>query len=218
MDLAAPKARVERAGSKALAVLGGTFDPPHNGHLALARGVLDALGLPRLLLMPAGDPHFKQGAQLTPARHRAAMAGLLAQEDSRIELSMIEVERPGITYTADTLEQLAAQHPGTQLCFIIGGDCLGHVMRWRRAEDIARLCTLIAVERPGYSFAQGRAALESCGLPFKAEYLCLDTPDVSSTQLREHAGRGEPLEGLVPAGVADYIYAHGLYGAAPRAL
>ena len=63
-----------------------------------------------------------------------------------------------------------------------------------------------------------KRAAESCGLPFKAEYLCLDTPDVSSTQLREHAGRGEPLDGLVPAGVADYIYAHGLYGAAPRAL
>ena len=218
MDPAAPEASREHGGAGALAVLGGTFDPPHNGHLALARGVLDALGLPRLLLMPAGDPHFKQDAQLTPAHHRAAMAGLLAQEDSRIELSMMEVERPGITYTADTLEQLAAQHPGARIFFVIGGDCLGHVMRWRRAEDIARLCTLIAVERPGYSFTQGRAALERCGLPFKAEYLCLDTPDVSSTQLRERAGRGEALDGLVPAGVADYIYVHGLYGAAPRAL
>ncbi|MGN0072906.1 MAG: nicotinate-nucleotide adenylyltransferase [Coriobacteriales bacterium] len=194
-----------------LAVLGGTFDPPHNGHLTLARGVLDALGLGRLLLMPAGDPHFKQGQQLTPARHRAAMAGLLADEDPRIELSMMEVERPGITYTADTLEQLAAANPGAQLLFVMGGDCLEHVMRWRRAEDIARLCTLVAVARPGFSFEAGRAAVESCGLPFEVEYLCLDTPDISSTQLRQRAAAGEGLEGLVPPRVAAYIAHHRLY-------
>ncbi|MGN0038529.1 MAG: nicotinate-nucleotide adenylyltransferase [Coriobacteriales bacterium] len=194
-----------------LAVLGGTFDPPHNGHLALARGVMDALGLERLLLMPAGDPHFKQDEGLTPARHRAAMAGLLAQEDPRLELSLMEVERPGITYTADTLEQLAAANPGAQLLFVIGGDCLGHVMRWRRAADIARLCTLVAVARPGYGFEAGRAAVEACGLPFRVEYLSLDTPDVSSTQLRERAAAGEGLDQLVPPSIAAYIARHNLY-------
>lgn len=206
LGTAGPHAPRER-----LAVLGGTFDPPHNGHLALARGVMGALDLGRLLLMPAGDPHFKQGGELTPARHRAAMAGLLAQEDPRLELSLMEVERPGVTYTADTLEQLAACNPGAELLFVLGGDCLGHVMRWRRAADIARLCTLVAVARPGYSFSEGRAAIEACGLPFKVEYLCLDTPDISSTELRRRAAAGEGLEGLVPGCVAAYICEHGLY-------
>ena len=197
--------------SKTIAVLGGTFDPPHLGHLALACGVADALGLERVFLVPTGNPHFKLDEDVTPVAARVAMTRLLAAEDERLAVSAIEAERPGVTYTVDTLEELQRLHPGSQLVFIVGGDCAAHIWRWRAADKLAKLCTVVAVARPGYDFSSAQRDLEASGMGFDVRYLHLDVPDVSSTQVRRRVAAGEGLSGLVPASVEAFIRKHDLY-------
>ena len=194
-----------------IAVLGGTFDPPHMGHKALAQAAADKLGLGRVLLIPTGNPHFKLNKYVTPAEHRVAMCQLLASLDERFEVSLIEAQREGVTYTADTLEELHAQHKDAQLLFIVGGDCAEHIMTWRRAADIARLCKLVVVARAGYNSAAAKQALQECGLGFDVAWIEADVPDVSSTQVRQRVCAGEPISDLVPSEVERYILEHGLY-------
>lgn len=196
---------------KRIALLGGTFDPPHNGHLALVKGVADALELEKVFLVPTGNPHFKLDAGVTPVKHRVAMTRLLAQEDERLEVSLIEAGREGVTYTVDTLHELRRLHPAAHIYFIIGGDCAEHIMRWRNAAELARLCTVVAVSRVGYDFDRAQAALKDCELGFDMRYLCLDVPDVSSTEVRSRVAKGLSLEGMVPKAVEDYILQTGLY-------
>ncbi len=194
-----------------IAMLGGTFDPPHNGHLALACGVADELGLSRVYLVPTGNPHFKLGQEVAPVEDRMAMAGLLASCDERLAVSDIEVKRDGVTYTVDTLRELHSRYPSVQLSFIIGGDSAAHIWRWREAAALAQLCTVIAVARPGYDFDAARAGIEASGMGFDVRYLHLDVPDVSSTLVRERVRAGKSLAGLVPASIERYIEEHGLY-------
>lgn len=194
-----------------IALLGGTFDPPHNGHLALARAVCGALALDTLLLVPAGNPHFKLDQQVTPVKERVEMTQLLAAEDPRLQVSTIEAQREGVTYSADTLEELKRRRPDASLLFVIGGDCVEHVWRWRRARDIAKLCTLVAVARPGYDMAAAQEALAASGMGFSLQVVRADTPNISSTQVRKKAAAGQSLQGLVPTNVERYIRKHGTY-------
>lgn len=210
LQVSTPSGRA-RAPHRRIALLGGTFDPPHNGHLALATGVADELSLERVFLVPTGNPHFKLDAGVTPVEHRVAMTRLLAEEDERLEVSLIEAERAGVTYTADTLRELRRLYPKSHVFFIIGGDCAEHIMRWRNAAEVAQLCTVVAVARVGYDFKSAQRKLDDCGLGFDVRYLQLDIPDVSSTEVREAAARGAGLEGLVPKSVEDYIRQSGLY-------
>ena len=194
-----------------IAVLGGTFDPPHNGHLCLAQASADALSLERVLLIPTGNPHFKLDKYVTPVEHRVAMCQLLASLDERFEVNLIEAQREGITYTADTLEALHAQHKDAQLLFIVGGDCAEHIMTWHRAADISRLCKLVVVARAGYDSAAAKQALRECGLGFDVTWIETDVPDVSSTQVRERVCAGQSISGLVPDEIERYILEHRLY-------
>lgn len=205
------KAPLDKSLHRSIALLGGTFDPPHNGHLALAKGVADALGLDKVFLVPTGNPHFKLDAGVTSVEHRVAMTRLLAQDDGRLEVSLIEAEREGVTYTVDTLRELRRLHPEARIYFIIGGDCAEHIMRWRNAAELARLCTVVAVSRAGYDLERAQVALEGCTLGFDVRYLCLDVPDVSSTEVRSRVSKGLSLEGMVPKAVEDYIRQTGLY-------
>ena len=199
------------ASQGAIAVLGGTFDPPHLGHLALAQGVADELALSRVVIVPTGNPHFKLGENVTPASLRMEMTRLLASEDRRLAVSDIEAARPGVTYTVDTLAQIKCEHAGSHIYFIVGGDCAEHIMRWRRADELARLCTVIAVARPGYDFAVAQRNIEQSGMGFDVCYLHLDTLDVSSTAIRNAVVAGKPLAGLVPASIEAFIEEHALY-------
>lgn len=194
-----------------IALLGGTFDPPHNGHLALAQGICDALHLSRLLLLPTGNPHFKLDQDVTPAEDRVAMTELLAREDRRLLVSYLEVEREGVTYTADTLALLRGIYWDEELLFVVGADCLEHVWRWRRAKEIAQLCTVVAVARPGHDMGEAIAHLDARGMSFKVQSVNIETPDISSTQIRELVEQGASLDGLVPPSIERYIREHSLY-------
>jgi nicotinate-nucleotide adenylyltransferase len=196
-----------------LGVLGGTFDPPHVGHLILAEEARTSLELERVLFVPAGDPWRKAGQHVTPAEHRLAMLRLALASDSYFEVCMLEVERPGPSYTVDTLEALRRQHgPGLELYFILGEDALHDLPNWKDPERIVTLAWLAVAPR-----AQGSTPTTSdreagvSGLSQRIVAIDMPIIDISSTALRARARAGLSLRYLVPLAVEEYIGRHGLY-------
>ena len=194
-----------------IGIMGGTFDPVHNGHLAIARSAAEQLELSQVLFIPAGNPHFKRNQEVTSASQRADMVALAIEDDSLFALDLCEVERRGITYTADTLEELTQRYEGARLFFIMGTDSAITLPGWKRAEDVARLCTIVVAKRPGQSTERVREALAASSVDFDVMYLDVPQIDVSSTQLREDVARGRDVSAMIPALVEAYISQMGLY-------
>ncbi len=196
-----------------IGIMGGTFDPVHRGHIACARRIADVLELPRVLFIPTGNPNFKQDAHVTPAAMRVDMLRLALAEagDARFFVDTREVERGGVTYSVDTLEELAGESGGRKPRFIMGADAAATLPHWKNAARIAELCHIVAVSRPGCDFAALRAALDACALPFTIEYVEAEMPDASSTQVRARVAAGLSVQDLVGVPVAAYIEEHGLY-------
>lgn len=182
-----------------IGIMGGTFDPVHNGHLVIARSAAEQLELSRVLFIPAGNPHFKQDQEVTPASQRADMVALAIADDSLFALDLCEVERGGITYTADTLEELAQRYEGARLFFIMGTDSAITLPGWKRADDVARLCTIVVAKRPGQSTERVREALGTSPVDFDVMYLDVPQIDVSSTQLREDIACGRDVSDMIRA-------------------
>jgi nicotinate-nucleotide adenylyltransferase len=200
---------------KKLGVLGGTFNPVHLGHTTMAEFALDEFGLDRLVFIPTGHPPHKQDSMIASPEHRFNML-LYACDDMRMEVSRIELERAGYSYTVDTLQQLKAGYPGdTELYFVVGGDTLKDIINWREPQRVIQLCTFIAYPRDDIGFAQTQAhaaALEAMGgRVLLSKSIC---PAISSTEIRERAAMGLPLTGYVPPGVEEYIRTHRVYGGA----
>jgi nicotinate-nucleotide adenylyltransferase len=189
-----------------LGILGGTFDPIHNGHVAAAEAAQAALELDRILLVPSRIPPHRSTPVTASADHRLAMAHLVASGHAGWEASRIELDREGPSYTFDTLTALSAK--GTQLYFILGADAFAEIATWSRYPAVLDLANFVVVSRPGIT-------LDSFGAHGSSARVTLveaDTPDISSTDIRRRARAGEPLDGLVPDAVAAYIAAHRLYG------
>lgn len=187
-----------------IGVLGGSFDPPHDGHLALARAAAAQLGLDRVLLVPAWAPPHKPGGPTMPPDRRLAMARAAVHGDSLLGVSTIEIDRQGTSYTAETLEQLAHDHPGAQLWFIMGADQLEGFAGWSRPERIVQLARLAVAWRPG----AGDPAMEHLAGPVAAGRIdVVDMPEVpiSSTEVRRRLARGDDVSGMVPAAVAALL-------------
>lgn len=187
-----------------IGVLGGSFDPPHEGHLALARAAARQLGLDRVLLVPAWAPPHKPGGPTIPADRRLAMVRAAVQGDPLIGVSTIELDRQGTSYTAETLEQLAADHPGADLWFIMGADQLEGFAGWERPERIVELARLAVAWRPG----AGDPAMDELAGPVAAGRIdVVDMPEVaiSSTEVRERLARGDDVASLVPPAVAAML-------------
>lgn len=187
-------------------VLGGTFDPPHMGHLVLGEQARAQLGLRRVLWVPAGEPWRKPRPPVTPAEHRAAMTGMAIVENEAFELCRVELERPGPSYSVDTLEQLAGQHPDDELVFIIGKDALDDLPNWQRPERLVELATLAVASRAG-----DEARVLPPGLDARVEWIDMPRIDISATDLRRRASAGLSLRYLVPQAVEAYIRDHELY-------
>ena len=186
-----------------LGVMGGTFDPIHLGHLVCASEVAYALALDEVVFVPAGRPWQKEGRPMSSGEDRYEMTRLATQDDERFTVSRSEVDRPGPTYTLDTLRELAAD--GTELFFLTGADALAQVLTWREPEALFGLATFVGASRPGYT-------VDTTDFPDGAVTL-VDTPalDISATDCRSRVARGAPIRYLVPDAVADYIAARGLY-------
>ena len=188
-----------------IGLFGGTFDPPHNAHLALARAALDALGLDEVRWIPAGAP-WQKARSITPAAEREAMVRAAIEGEPRFVLDRSELDREGPSYTLDTVRALAALHPRTEWFLIIGADQYAGLHTWRGWQDLLGLVTLAVANRPG-SLPGVDAAVQR--VPHRA--VPLPMLDISATDIRARVARGEPVDILVPPAVARYIDQHGLY-------
>lgn len=194
-----------------LGVMGGTFDPIHNGHVSIATSLLDLFDLDRVLFVPAGQPWQKEG--YSAAEDRWAMTVATAATNPRFEASRMEIDRKGPTYTVDTMAILRDFYgPEAALYFVAGIDAVLTLGTWHRASGLAGLAEVIAVPRPGFDTAALRPD-ES----WPSVHLA-DVPevDVSSTEVRRRVREGLPIDGLVPGVVAEYIDERGLYRRAAR--
>jgi nicotinate-nucleotide adenylyltransferase len=191
-------------------VLGGTFDPIHEGHLAAGRAAVECARLDRVLLVPAAQPPHR-GAAIAPAEHRLAMCGLAAEGDGRFECSDIELERPGPSYTVDTLEELSRREPAAELFLILGWDAARMFHTWHEPVGVRRLASIVIVGRPG-SGLPNESELAAAGLGGPGVVVCaVGTPAVSASEIRRDVAAGKPIGGLVPPVVERYIAAHHLY-------
>ena len=201
--------------SPPLGIFGGTFDPPHYGHLAIAEEAAEQLGVPRVLWVPTGQPPHKPGAPITPAAHRVRMAELAIADNPRFGLSCIDVERPGPSYTVDLLALLHAAHgAATELYFICGMDMLASFLTWHEPASVIAQCQLVAITRPGVPPVDV-AALEAALPAARGRVHLLHAPglDIAGTDLRARVAAGRSIRYLVPPVVASYIAEHGLYRA-----
>jgi nicotinate-nucleotide adenylyltransferase len=199
--------------SRSVGILGGTFNPPHRGHLALARHAKSELGLARVVLMPAySAPHKEEEEDPGPQR-RLAMCRLAVGGEPGLEVCALEVERGGPSYTVDTLRAIDESHPDSELTFIVGADMALTLPTWREPHVLVGLARLAVAEREHGAREDVTRALA----PLEADVAFLDMPKVkiSSSLVRERVHGGEPIEGLVEPAVAAYIAEHGLYRAAP---
>ena len=194
-----------------LGIMGGTFDPIHIGHLACAEQAREAYGLDAVVFVPAGNPVFKQDRRVTCADDRLRMCELSVASNHAFDVSALEIERGGATYTVDTLRALRAFYPeNVELFFITGADAVAKISRWRESDAVARLARFIAVTRPGYDLdGEVRAELERS--PFAIDYLKATALSVSSSDLRRRVSEGKSIRYLTMAGVFDYVNEHGLY-------
>ncbi|MBN2470015.1 MAG: nicotinate (nicotinamide) nucleotide adenylyltransferase [Anaerolineae bacterium] len=194
-----------------LGLLGGTFDPPHLGHLILASVVADALALDQVWFVPAADPPHKQGRTITSAAHRLAMLRLVTEPDDRFSLSLIDIERPGPHYSVDMVAEACQREPEAQLYFLMGSDSLLDVPHWYAPEQLIALCELAVLERPGHPLDLDTVARD---LPaIRGRVVPVAGPEValSATQVRARVRQGQSIRYLVTPAVGHYIAAEGLY-------
>lgn len=186
-----------------LGILGGTFDPPHVGHLLAAVDAVERLTLDRLVLVPAAVQPLKAGIETAPPGDRLAMLQLLVANDARFEVDPLEIERAGLSFSVDTLSVFADRFPSAERFFLVGADVLRTFDRWREPRRVLALATLAVMTRDDGSPAPD--------LPAGAVAITSRRVDVSSTEIRARVAAGRSLRGFVPETVAAYIAAHGLY-------
>ena len=184
--------------------MGGSFDPPHRGHIDLARHAARQLGLDRVLLVPVGIPPHKPDGPVIPAERRLMMVEAAAAADPVLEASRAEIDRPGPSFTVDTLERIAADHPGADLWFILGADQLAGFGHWHRPDRIVEIARLAVARRPGSADPRDGVAGDD---PAEGRVDLIDMPEapISSTIVRDRIARGEDIRDLVPGAVADIL-------------
>ena len=182
-------------------LFGGTFDPPHLGHLAVASAALDQLDIDEVRFVPAGEPWQKSDRGITAAHHRLAMVRLAAEDDDRFVVDDLEIERSGPSYTIDTVRAL-----GPPLMVILGADAAAGIETWERAEDLLDIADIAVIPRPGVDMERVLRTV-----PGRLHPLSMPTIDLSATEIRAHVAAGFSPRYLVPDRVAEYIVAHDLY-------
>ncbi|PIP68535.1 MAG: nicotinic acid mononucleotide adenylyltransferase [Candidatus Omnitrophica bacterium CG_4_9_14_0_2_um_filter_42_8] len=186
-----------------IGILGGTFDPVHNGHMHLAEKISKKLSLDKLIFIPVYIPPHKKGAKVTQARHRYNMLKLAVSGSKIFKLSDMEIKRKGRSYSIETLRRLKRKYgANAELFFITGSDSLGELDKWKNLEEILKLCKFVVVERPGF---------ETGNPPENIIYLKVSAKDISATQIRSLIKTGRHLSGILPGMVERYIYRNKLY-------
>jgi nicotinate-nucleotide adenylyltransferase len=185
--------------------MGGTFDPIHHGHLVAASEVASVFALDEVVFVPTGEPWQKTDREVSPAEHRYLMTVIATASNPRFTVSRVDIDRPGPTYTIDTLRDLADQRPGAELFFITGADALAQILSWKDSDELFTLAHFVGVTRPGHR-------LDGDGLPpDRVSLIQVPAMAISSTACRARVVAGEPVWYLVPDGVVQYIAKHRLY-------
>ena len=187
-----------------IGLLGGSFDPPHNGHLLAAGDAFEALSLDRLIFIPAAVQPLKAHQDAAAPEHRLAMVRLLVDGDSRFDADSVEIDRGGLSYTVDTLSALAADFPSAELFWLVGADVVRSFARWREPERITELATVVVLQRTD-------EAPDLASIPGSPRRLATRRIDISSTEVRTRVKEGKSIRGFVPDAVAEYIAAKRLY-------
>jgi nicotinate-nucleotide adenylyltransferase len=191
-------------------LLGGTFDPVHNGHLALASAAYGELGLDVVLFAPAGQPWRKSEREITPASHRLAMLRLAVERDPRFGVTDVELRREGPTYSADTVEQLAAERLDDELFFILGADALADLPHWHDPARIAKHAVIAVAARAGQPPDLAHAVAAGID-PGRIRTIAMPPVDVSSSDIRQRRASGLSIDTLVPEPISSYIGQYHLY-------
>jgi len=194
-----------------IGVFGGTFNPPHLGHLVCAQEAYVQLGLDLVMLVPVFTPPHKPLEDDPGPEHRLEMCCQAVAGDARFAVSSLETSRPGPSYTVDTLKQLHAKEPDNELFLILGGDVAAGLPRWRAPETVVQLAVPAVVNRRGTSRARAAAGLSKLPGGARARFFSMPWVGVSSTMIRRRVKAGQPIRYLVPDAVAAYIEAKGMY-------
>jgi len=185
--------------------MGGTFDPVHHGHLVAASEVQSRFGLDEVAFVPSGRPWQKVRRVVSPAEHRYLMTVIATASNPRFWVSRVDIDRPGPTYTIDTLRDLRARRPDAELFFITGADALEQILSWKDVDELFDLAHFVGVTRPGYTLSDAHLPRDTVSL--------VEVPAmaISSSACRERVAAGQPVWYLVPDGVVQYIAKHRLY-------
>lgn len=188
-----------------IGVMGGTFDPVHHGHLVAASEVADRFSLDEVIFVPTGEPWQKSERAVSPAEDRYLMTVVATASNPRFSVSRVDIDRGGLTYTADTLADLHTAMPDAELFFITGADALQQILSWRKIDELFRYAHFVGVTRPGYDLADGHVPE---GVATRVEVPAMA---ISSSECRTRVAAGRPVWYLVPDGVVQYISKRNLY-------
>lgn len=192
-------------------ILGGTFDPPHLGHLVLAEYAQQSLGLERVLFVPAADPPHKRGAVRTPISYRLPMLELAIADQAYFAVSRIDIDRPGPHFAVDMIRLLQIDLPDAELYFLMGSDSFSDLPRWHQPEALVRLCRIVVLDRPGRAWALDMHADTLPDLASRTSIISYPRLGISSTEVSTRLHAGQSVRYLVPQPVLDFISEHGLY-------
>lgn len=204
---------MERECKKKIGIMGGTFDPIHVGHLMLAEQAYDKFNLDKVLIMPAGNPPHKSNEVSALTKHRVQMTRLAIEGNKHFELSLIEVERSGYTYTYETLEILTKENPDVEYYFILGADSLMEVNKWKETQRIFQCATILVATRYNLESKELNKKIKEVAKEYNGKIYLLDTPniDLSSTLIRTLVSTGKSIKYYVTSDVERYIYKNKLY-------
>ncbi len=192
-------------------ILGGTFDPPHLGHLVLAEYAVEALGLSRVLFVPAGDPPHKRGLVRLPITHRLPMLALALAGIPHFEISRIDVDRPGPHFAVDMIRLLQAELPDASLYFLMGSDSFSDLPSWNRPQELVDSCQIVVLDRPGRDWSIEMHDATLPGLRDRVATIKFPRLGISSTEISKRLHAGLSVRYIIPDAVLSYITLNGLY-------
>lgn len=198
---------------KKIAIMGGTFDPIHYGHLIVAEAVRDEFDIDKILFIPSGNPPHKSDKKVTPANLRYTMTFLATMTNPHFEVSSLEIDRIGYSYTIDTIMQLKKFLKDSLIYFIVGADAINDIFTWKEPQKLFKLCKFIAVTRPGYNKEQLFLQVEEIKKKYDGKIYFFEPPsfDISSSNIRRRISDGDTIKYMLPEEVERYIYKLGLY-------
>ncbi len=200
--------------TKKIGIMGGTFDPIHYGHLVTAEAVRANFGLEQVIFVPVGNPPHKIGKEVTDKNHRYLMALLATATNPYFEVSRVEIDREGYTYTVDTINKFNEEAAGKAVFYFITGiDALNQILTWKDAERLLRTCVFVAATRPGYNQNEIFKEIEHLKTIYDSKIHSVEVPSlaISSTDIRDRVKKSLPIKYLLPESVENYIYKNNLY-------